>query len=237
MSENAVFVTGAAGGIGLDICTTLERAGYRVFGGDMTVEEVKDVSSRFTLLPLDVRDPESVQEAVDRASKEGPLFGLVNCAGIVRHQPVGEFDEDAARDVWSVNVAGMARMVQAVAPHLTEPSAVVNIGSVTGTAGRLHGASLYGATKAGVEAYTRYLAVELAPTTRVNAVIPGYIEVPMSPSMKAVSGGEEELIKQVPLGRLGSTQEIADAVEFMLSDKATYVTGAVLVVDGGVLAW
>lgn len=237
MNGRVVFVTGAAGGIGLDICHTLERAGFRVFGGDMTVSDGKEISPGFTLAPLDIRDMASVQDAVSAAAELGPLFGVVNCAGIVRHQPVGEFDEDAARDVWSVNVAGMARVVQAASPHLADPSAIVNIGSVTGTIGRLHGASLYGATKAGVEAYTRYLSVELAPKTRVNAVIPGYIQVPMSPSMKAVSGGEEELIKQVPLRRLGSTQEIADAVEFMLSDKATYITGAVLVVDGGVLAW
>jgi 3-oxoacyl-[acyl-carrier protein] reductase len=88
-----------------------------------------------------------------------------------------------------------------------------------------------------LEAYTRYLACELAPRRiRVNAVAPGYIDVPMSDSMRAVSGGPEALIEQVPLGRLGDPAEVAEVIEFLLSDRASYVTGATLLVDGGVVA-
>ena len=232
------FVTGAAGGIGEAICQRLVASGYEVYGGDVSIPDEDRRSDRFVVGPLDIRSGESVQSAVRRAAALGPIHAVVNCAGIVRSTPVADaLDETAASDVWSVNVAGMARVLHAVSDHLADGSGVVNIGSVTGSAGRLPGASLYGATKAGVEAYTRYLACELAPRVRVNAVVPGYIRVPMSASMKAVSGGEEKLIEQVPLRRLGEPSEIADAVDFLLSDRASYITGAVLVVDGGVLAW
>jgi len=128
--------------------------------------------------------------------------------------------------------------IPTLAPLLKEISpAIVNISSVTSAIGRLKGASMYGATKAGLIAYTRYLAVELAPRgIRVNAVAPGYIAVPMSKSMNAVSGGEKKLIEQIPMRRLGGVDEIADVVDYLLSDRASYVTGATLFADGGVTA-
>ena len=113
----------------------------------------------------------------------------------------------------------------------------MNLSSVTGAIGRLTGASMYGASKAGVDAMTRYLACELAPRgIRVNALAPGYIRVPMSPSMQAVSGGDDEVVKQVPLGRLGEPDEMAEVIEFLLSDRASYITGTTLYADGGVVA-
>jgi NAD(P)-dependent dehydrogenase (short-subunit alcohol dehydrogenase family) len=145
--------------------------------------------------------------------------------------------DDDVLAVWDVNVAGAARVCRAAVPHMAAGSAIVNVGSVTARSGRLRGASAYGASKAGVEALTRYLAVELAPRIRVNAVVPGYIRVPMSPSMQAVSGGEDKLVESIPLGRLGEPSEIADVVGYLLSPRASYLTGSVLVADGGVLAW
>ena len=98
-------------------------------------------------------------------------------------------------DALAVNVAGMARVNKAArAAPRRRASAIVNIASLTGLIGRLTGASMYGASKAGLMAYTRYLACELAPHVRVNCLAPGYIAVPMSPSMRAVSGGEEAII-------------------------------------------
>jgi 3-oxoacyl-[acyl-carrier protein] reductase len=131
----------------------------------------------------------------------------------------------------------MARVNKACASLLGQGSAIVNIASLTGLIGRLRGASMYGATKAGVIAYTRYLACELAGQgVRVNCLAPGYIAVPMSPSMQAVSGGEEALVPTIPLERLGTVDEMAEIVEFLLSDRASYITGATIVADGGVTA-
>ena len=120
---------------------------------------------------------------------------------------------------------------------MSEGGAIVNISSITGYIGRLCGASLCGASKAGLVPFTRYLAGDLASRSiRVNGLAPGYIAVPMSPSMHAISGGEEEVIKQVPLGRLGETREMADVVEFLLSDRSSYINGETILADGGVRA-
>ena len=154
---------------------------------------------------MDVRDQASVDAAVAKAVAHGHAarrrqLRRAWCAS----RPSLEPNEDEMDVLWRVNVAGAARVLKAAAPHLGEGSAVVNIASLTGLIGRLTGASMYGASKAGLMAYTRYLACELAPDVRVNCLAPGYIAVPMSPAMRAVSGGEEPLIEQVPLRRLGT---------------------------------
>jgi 3-oxoacyl-[acyl-carrier protein] reductase len=233
---SVAFVTGAAGGIGQAICARLAETGFTVYGGDVSVDaEVAEGAA--VLAPLDIRSPESIDTAVAAAAGRGPISAVVNCAGIVRHTPVDGMSDDDVLAVWDVNVAGAARVCRSAVPHMPAGSAIVNVGSVTARSGRLRGASAYGASKAGVEALTRYLAVELAPRIRVNAVVPGYIRVPMSPSMQAVSGGEDKLVEWIPLGRLGEPSEIADVVDYLLSPRASYLTGSVLVADGGVLAW
>jgi NAD(P)-dependent dehydrogenase (short-subunit alcohol dehydrogenase family) len=229
------LVTGGAGGIGTAINERLVEAGYTVLAGDLATEAPSSGGVRFTR--LDVTDAASVDEFVAAGAELGPIRAVVNCAGVVRFTPVAGFDDADASVVWEINVAGSARVCRAAASRIVDGGAIVNIGSLTGSFGRLEGASLYGATKAGVEAYTRYVACELAPRRiRVNAVAPGFIAVPMSASMRAVSGGEEEVVKQVPLGRLGETTEVAEVVEFLLSDRASYITGTTVLVDGGVLA-
>ena len=238
---DVAIVTGGAGGIGQAINRRLAQAGYTVVAGDLADALAKDdpASGDGTVVAaeLDVRDQASVDAAVATAVGLGRLRGVVNCAGLVRFTPVAEAGEDEMDTLWRVNVAGMARMLKACAPHLGEGAAVVNIASLTGLIGRLEGASMYGASKAGVMAYTRYLACELAPQgVRVNCLAPGYIAVPMSPSMRAVSGGEEALIPTVPLRRLGTVDEMAEIVEFLLSDRASYITGTTIVADGGVTA-
>ena len=226
------LVTGAAGGIGQAICAGLTRAGFTVYGGDLSVAAER-ADGAVVLGPLDIRSSESVETAVAGAAKLGSITAVVNCAGIVRHTPLDDLSEADVAAVWDVNVAGATRVCRAAVPHMPDGSAIVNIGSVTARSGRLRGASAYGASKAGVEALTRYLALELAPRIRVNAVVPGYINVPMSPSMRAVSGGEEKLTEMIPLGRLGTTDDVAAAACFLASDEAAYITGHVLAVNGG----
>lgn len=235
---DVAIVTGGAGGIGQAINRRLVEVGYTVVAGDLADMLAKDDPSgeRIHAVEMDVRDQASVDAAVTKAVGRGRLRGVVNCAGLVRFTPVSELREDDMDTLWRVNVAGMARVMKAAVLHLCDGAAVVNIASLTGLIGRLTGASLYGASKAGVMAYTRYLACELAPKVRVNCLAPGYIAVPMSASMRAVSGGEEALTPQVPLGRLGTVDEMADIVEYLLSDRASYITGATIVADGGVTA-
>jgi 3-oxoacyl-[acyl-carrier protein] reductase len=234
---DVAIVSGGAGGIGSAINRRLAASGWTVLAGDLEdvigQQDHDSSHERIVPAPMDVRDQASVDAAVAQAVSLGTLKGIVNCAGVVRFTLAPDAAEEDIDTLWRVNVAGMARLVKAAHPHLGRRGAIVNIASLTGLMGRLRGASLYGASKAGVMAYTRYLAVELAPNVRVNALAPGYIAVPMSASMRAVSGGEDALIPTIPLARLGGVDEMADVVEFLLSDRSSYITGATIVADGG----
>jgi len=192
---------------------------------------------------IDIRDEASIATCVTHAAGLGNLTALVNCAGILRHGLIENITEEGMRTVWDVNVAGMVRVCKAARPHMRPGSAIVNISSVTASIGLLRGGGIYGASKAAMESFTRYLAYELAPHgIRVNALAPGYIGVfPMSASMRYIAYGDTDeeavawLEKTIPMGRMGKPEEMAGPCAFLLSDDASYITGHVLLADGGVV--
>ncbi|XBB66526.1 SDR family oxidoreductase [Nocardioides sp. WV_118_6] len=239
-----VIVTGGAGVIGQAICRRLVEGGFEPVAADLqeavdALDLTDPALAGVTSVVMDVTDRASVEQAVAAAVAPGEtLRGVVNCAGILRDSFLGELDEAKLDLMFQVNIAGMARVTDVCAPLLTEGGSIVNVGSLTGHFGRFRGASVYGATKAGIAAYTRYTAEELAERgIRVNNVAPGVIRAPMSPSMARVSGGEELSASYAMLKRIGEPHEVAEAVEFLLSDRASFITAQTLLVDGGVVAW
>lgn len=239
-----VIVTGGAGVIGQAICHRLLQGGYVPIAADLApaidAVDFGAIQLQGTIpVVMDVSDRESVEGAVASVIDSGEtLVGLVNCAGVLRDSFLGELDEAKLELMFQVNIAGLARVTDVVSPLLADGTSIVNVGSLTGHFGRFVGASVYGATKAGIAAYTRYLAVELAPRKiRVNNVAPGVIRAPMGASMARVSGGEEVSAEYAILKRIGEPEEVAEVVEFFISDRSSFVTAQTLLVDGGVVAW
>ena len=236
-----VVVTGGAGVIWMAISRRLRDAGSTAVAMDLapqiaSVDWDAPGNRGIQAVEGDVTDRASV-EAAAAALGEEPMTGLVNCAGVLRDSFLGRVDDATMDLMFQVNVAGMARVTDVLAPRLADWSAIVNIGSLTGRIARFIGASVYGATKAGVAAYTAYLAEELAPRgIRVNCIAPGVIRAPMSPSMAAVSGGEEASAAHTMLGRIGEPEEVAEVAEFLLSPRASYITAQTILVDGGFVA-
>lgn len=247
--DKVVLVTGGTGGIGTQICLRLAADGYRVVAADSAVTEEETGKGRdglpesVTVCPINIRDDDSVKSCIKHTVSLGRLFGLVNCAGVLRHGKVEDITEEGMQTVWDVNLAGMVRVCRAARPYMKSGSSIVNISSVTASIGRLRGGAIYGASKAAMEAFTKYLACELAPSgIRVNALAPGFIGVyPMSPSMRYIASGETDeeavswLLNHIPMGRMGEAGEMAGPCAFLLSEDASYITGHVLLADGGVV--
>ena len=242
------LVTGGTGGIGREICKRLALDGYTAVAGDMAVDPAdngipaNDIGESVLLHQIDVTSGDSVASCLDYCASQGELEAVINCAGILSHGSIDEITEADYHRVWDVNVVGAMRVCQAASPHLSAGAAIVNISSITSVIGRMPGASAYGASKAGLNAFTRYLACELAPRRiRVNCLAPGYIKVlPMSESMRSIAtaDNDEDAIawceQQAPLGRMAEPAEMAGPVSFLLSDDASFITGQTLLADGGV---
>lgn len=249
LKGKVALVTGARRGIGKAISLALAKAGAKIVVTDIdekecqeVVEEIKRADGEAMAKKVDVTNKKEIEEAVKQAvDKFGKLDILVNNAGICPFKPFLELTEEDWDRVLDINLKGYFLCAQTAAKEMIKQNRgrIINIASVAmgqqgiGFPNIVH----YVASKGGVVGMTEALAVELAPFgINVNAISPGVIETKMAESVTADPSVKESILKRVPKGRIGQPLDIAHAVVYLASEEADYVTGAVLIVDGGWLA-
>ena len=241
--KNAI-VTGAGRGIGKAIASALAQRGCQVVIaerlaelGEATAKEITNTyGQRSIAIPVDVGDLGSVKEMVEKALGEfGRIDILVNNAGVTRDNLIMRMEDSDWDIVMDINLKGAWNSCKAIIRPMMKQryGRIVNISSVSGLAGQM-GQTNYSASKAGVIGLTKALAREVATRNiTVNAVAPGFIPTALTVDLPADL--KEAILKATPMGRMGKPEEIAYAVVFFASDEASYITGQVLSVDGGMV--
>ena len=223
------IVTGGASGIGAETAGVLAREGASV--------TIFDVTAADPACRIDVTDEQALQAATARvATKWGAVDILVNCAGIALRKPVDQTAESDWTRIFDVNVKGTFLAAKAALPYMRSGGAILNLSSITGITGVRERAA-YSASKGAIAALTRNMALDYAPRgIRVNAVCPGFVRTPMTKALTDDPDACRSLTSVHPLGRLGEPADIANAILFLVSDEASWITGHLLVVDGGFCA-
>lgn len=241
MAQRVALVTGGSRGIGRAIAHTFCKADYAIVIASPELDKNEEVAGEIRALggecitvDFNVASQESVKAGVDAAiEKFHQIDVLVNNAGITRDALSMRMKADDWNKVIAVNLTGTFFTSQAVIPHMMKAryGRIVNIASVVGEAGN-PGQANYVASKAGIIGLTKCLAQELASRNiTVNAVAPGFIDTDMTAVL--TDEQKQKMMVKVPLNRLGQPQDIANAVKFLASDDASYITGQVIRVNGG----
>lgn len=239
---SVTIVTGGGRGIGAATARRLAAAGHRVAIGYRSdhaaaravLTDIEAAGGRGIAVAADTTDADQVRHLFDAAADLGPLTGLVNNAGIT--SPIGPFTElraDDLRRVVDVNLVGYVLCAQQAARRMADGGAIVNVSSAAATLGSPGEYIHYAAVKAATDTLTVGLAKELAPRgIRVNAVAPGIIRTEIH-ALSGVPDRPDTAAGRIPLGRAGEPDEVAGAIAFLLGADASYTTGAVLRIAGG----
>ncbi len=238
MNGTVTIVTGGSQGIGRCIAEFLASKGgdiaiFDILDGAEVVQGIRAMGRKAEFVSVDVSDFQMVGQAVDRIVKEmGAVHNLVNNAGITIDKLLVRMKEEDWDKVIRVNLKSAFNCTRAVVRHMMRTGgAVVNISSIAGVMGNA-GQANYGASKAGLIGFTKSVAREYGERNiRVNAIAPGFIKTKMTDVLEDKT--KEEMLKAIPLGRLGEPSDIAHAVYFLLSEYGTYITGEVINVNGG----
>jgi 3-oxoacyl-[acyl-carrier protein] reductase len=238
LQGKTVLVTGASRGIGRAIALRLATAGAQLLIHYHRDEKAaravaKESGGGSQLLKADLSSADEVRNAFCSLARNS-LDILVNNAGIWGQTPLGSTSEEMLNAMVDINLKGIFRVTQHALAVVKDGGTIVNISSVAGRVGNRSGRSLYGATKAAVDALTRSWALELASRNiRVNAVAPGYVETDMTGKYFSDAKKRKSAVDRSPFGRLGNTEEIADVVLFLCSPAARWITGQSINVSGG----
>jgi NAD(P)-dependent dehydrogenase (short-subunit alcohol dehydrogenase family) len=246
LTDRTAVVIGGTSGIGLAISKGLAEAGANVVpSGRRTVEvsnavsEVQTRGRKSLVQTCDVADHRSLEQLLNTVSAElGSIHILVNCAGMTRRAPTLEFPESEWNEIIETNLTGTFRACRVFGRHMIERGygRIINIGSLASFVG-LHEVAAYGASKGAVASLTKSLAVEWAAYgVCVNAIIPGVFRTDMNTELLDGTERGREFLLRTPMRRFGRVDELAGAAIFLASDAASFVTGHLLVVDGGILA-
>ena len=240
-----VLITGGARGIGFEIARQFAGEGAMLSIIDFndktlsqSVKELRNTARRVYPYLLDISDRQKVNEAVAAAEKIQPIDVLINNAGIAFETPFLDIEEEEWRKILDINLSGMFFMAQAVCRFMAsrKKGVVINMGSKNGLDGEF-GYAHYNASKAGVIMLTKTMALELAHLgIRVNAVCPGYIQTPMSMEIDPPGFTEDFADRYIPMNRPGRVEEIAPLFLFLASQESSFITGQILIADGGQLA-
>ncbi|HAL61432.1 MAG TPA: short-chain dehydrogenase [Chloroflexi bacterium] len=243
--KKVAIVTGAAQGIGKAIAMSLTDQGADMVVADLNIEKArrvaeqiaKEMGRRALAIKTDVADKQSVQAMVDRTTKEfGRIDILVNNAGIIRRGSLETMTDQDWHDVIGTNLTGVYYCCRAVVPIMKVQGSgkIVNISSVASKTGDITSSPGYAPSKAGIDCLTKSLARELAPYgINVNGVAPHAIETEMSAEWPEEK--RKKVVSAIPLGRMGKPEEVAEVVAFLASEKASFITGEIIDVNGGFL--
>ena len=247
-ASETVLITGSGIGIGAATARAFAGAGYRVVvtdvldgEGQKVVSEIEDRGGAAEYHHLDVTSTEEVERVVSEAGERyGPLGCVVANAGIAHKVPLTELTDEKWDHTHEIDLKGVMRVCRAAAPAMREAKrgSMIAVSSIMGVAYGWDEHVQYSAAKAGIVGLVRGLAVELARDgIKVNGIAPGYIRTAQALSEEHSLGpqGLEEAAEFIPMGRIGEPEDIADVILFLASDAARYLTGQVVVVDGGLL--
>ncbi len=234
-----IIVSGGSRGLGKALVEGLLDNGYRVSTFSRSATEFTNSLSdnpNFYFAAVDISDRDKISEFLVAAEQKFDIpFGLVNCAGIAVDGVLPMFPEDQIERVMEINLVGALVLTRRVVRRMllsNQGGSIINISSIIGLRG-YSGLSAYAATKGGMDAMTRALSRELGDRRiRVNSIAPGYLETEMTHGLN--DSQREQIVRRTPLGRLGTPQDVVGPVNFLLSDQAEFITGQVIVVDGGI---
>ena len=242
LKGQTALVTGAARGIGKAIasCLAREQASVGLVDLQDPLPAARELQTRgWDALPLqaDITDPEAVERAVDEMMRRyGKIDILVNNAGIILRQPLLELSYEDWKKVMNVNINGTFLCSKAVVPHMIERSygRIVNITSIAGKMGDITASPAYGTSKGAINAFTKSLARQVASYgITVNAIAPHAIETDMSAEWSDEK--RRTIVEAIPLKRMGRPEEVAEAVLYLSSEAASFITGEILDINGGYL--